>query len=447
MPEQLPPNPSIYNLKKQAKQLLKDLKAGSTEACDRIRAAMPRWQNITDNIVLQAEVPLRDAQQVIAREYNFSSWQQMTTEVQRTDWAPADLLANALEAQDTIAIADLMKKHPHLFDEEPPYNAMRQALREHQIDLIRFLLVQGLDPDARPSGGAFRNSPLRSATSNPMRNLLLEYGADVNHGADTPPYMAVIHGAAWNPEAIEWLLGHGANPNVLCEDYGGLRAIDFACGGGNYAPNIHGCLEALINGGATYQNKDGPAIDLLRGRMDLLEKRMDKEPEVLTAYHMRSMGHGGYPDGAPLGLGATLLHLAAEHDDREAAKWLLNRGTDVNAPCRPDGRSYEDMRGDHPDYEVHRETWRNTPFEASEDGRQNIGKQTPVFHAVNHSYAMTKLLIDRGADLSYRASIRTGDWASNTLLDQVTPLGYALKFNATPIDDIVSLLKEHGATE
>lgn len=447
MPEQLPPNPSIDHLKKQARRLLKSLRSGSAEACERVRSALPRWCDVADDLVLQAEVPLRDAQQVIAREYNFTSWQHMKTELNRSGGkTPDDLLADAITMQDTATIADLMAQHPDLFDNEAPYNAMRQAVREDRIDLIRFLLAQGLHPDARPSDGSFRNAPLMSAVSNPMRDVLFEHGANVDFGADTP-HMAVIHLAAWNPEAMKWLLAHGADPDVRCADYGGIRAIDFVCGSGNNGALIRESLEVLINGGATYLDKDGPALDLLRGRMDLLEKRMENEPKVLTAYHMRSMGHGGYPRGAPLGFGATLLHLAAEHDLRDAASWLLDRGADVNAPCRPDGRSYASMLGDHPDYETHREIWRNTPFEESEDGKQGIGRQTPIFHAVNHSYAMTKLLIDRGADLSYRAGIRTGDWAGNALLENVTPLGYALNFNDAPIEEIVALVKEHNAPE
>lgn len=85
MSRQLPSQPHIDVLKKQAKALLSDHQAGQTEAVDRVSAVV-------------ADLPsgaaqafsLRHAQQVLAREYGFSSWQAMAAHIRAgsaEDWA------------------------------------------------------------------------------------------------------------------------------------------------------------------------------------------------------------------------------------------------------------------------------------------------------------------------------------------------------------------------
>ena len=76
MSKQLPPQPHLDSLKKQARQLLKGYESAQPDAAERIQAAL-------------AELPpsaaesftLRHAQQVVAREYGFSSWQKLADEV------------------------------------------------------------------------------------------------------------------------------------------------------------------------------------------------------------------------------------------------------------------------------------------------------------------------------------------------------------------------------
>lgn len=70
----LPARPSLDSLRKQAKRLVRDAAGGSGEAAARIHAQLPR-----------ASLPLsnRDAQLVIAREYGFAGWHDLTAEVER----------------------------------------------------------------------------------------------------------------------------------------------------------------------------------------------------------------------------------------------------------------------------------------------------------------------------------------------------------------------------
>ena len=47
MPRQLPPRPSLEQLKKQAKSLFKLQQAADSEALTRIREYHPRWKNLS----------------------------------------------------------------------------------------------------------------------------------------------------------------------------------------------------------------------------------------------------------------------------------------------------------------------------------------------------------------------------------------------------------------
>lgn len=71
-PKSLPGRPSLESLRKQAKKLARDIAAGNTGAIARARAQLPNM-----------DVPLtqRNAQLVIAREYGFAGWQDLTAEV------------------------------------------------------------------------------------------------------------------------------------------------------------------------------------------------------------------------------------------------------------------------------------------------------------------------------------------------------------------------------
>src|SRR6266496_1592174 len=81
----LPARPSLESLRKQAKKLARDIAAGDAEAIARARVHLPH-----------VELPLtqRNAQLVIAREYGFAGWQDLTAEVSKRigrglDWAAA----------------------------------------------------------------------------------------------------------------------------------------------------------------------------------------------------------------------------------------------------------------------------------------------------------------------------------------------------------------------
>ena len=107
--------------------------------------------------------------------------------------------------------------------------------------------------------------------------------------------------------------------------------------------------------------------------------------------------------------GGTLLHLALEFDDIDVARWLIERGADVNARAA-----------------------------INTDGLANAGSgHTPLFHTVVNlasgmglfDDAKARLLLDHGADPNARATFPPEATFHNNApaepLHDVTPVGYA----------------------
>ncbi|MGA2370073.1 MAG: VOC family protein [Candidatus Korobacteraceae bacterium] len=67
--------PNIENLKKQAKQYLRWHRERYYPVAAGIRASLPRFRNLSDEQVLDADFKLADAQELVARQRGFESWQ------------------------------------------------------------------------------------------------------------------------------------------------------------------------------------------------------------------------------------------------------------------------------------------------------------------------------------------------------------------------------------
>lgn len=64
----------LENLRKRAKQLVRQHRDGVYVVADRLRRSLPSLEGMTDAEVLAADFALHDAQQVIATELGFASW-------------------------------------------------------------------------------------------------------------------------------------------------------------------------------------------------------------------------------------------------------------------------------------------------------------------------------------------------------------------------------------
>src|SRR3989442_2819565 len=104
-----PPRPSLEPLRKQAKKLARDITAGDAGAIARARLQLPH-----------ADLPLtqRNAQLVIAREYGYAGWQDLTAEVSKRlgsglEWAAAQA-RRVIHDNDVERLKQLLAEYPAL---------------------------------------------------------------------------------------------------------------------------------------------------------------------------------------------------------------------------------------------------------------------------------------------------------------------------------------------
>jgi catechol 2,3-dioxygenase-like lactoylglutathione lyase family enzyme len=74
--------PNLENLRKQAKLYLRWHRDGHYTVAAQIRAILPRFRDLTDREVLQQSFKLADAQELVARQAGFESWQALKAGVQ-----------------------------------------------------------------------------------------------------------------------------------------------------------------------------------------------------------------------------------------------------------------------------------------------------------------------------------------------------------------------------
>jgi hypothetical protein len=67
---------NLEQQKKQARELLRAVRAGNTEALSRLRRLHGRWAEV-DEATARQEVALHDSQFVLAREQGFTSWSKL----------------------------------------------------------------------------------------------------------------------------------------------------------------------------------------------------------------------------------------------------------------------------------------------------------------------------------------------------------------------------------
>ena len=71
--------PNLENLKKQAKLILRRHRERHYPVAAQIRVLVPRFLNMPDSEILAASFKLSDAQEMVARQHGFDSWQALRT--------------------------------------------------------------------------------------------------------------------------------------------------------------------------------------------------------------------------------------------------------------------------------------------------------------------------------------------------------------------------------
>lgn len=328
-------------------------------------------------------------------------------------------LKQAIDANDIALVQQMMSHDPELHRAPLGYNnngpltwaaeCRGAAPTAERLAIARWMIENGSDVHQGGDGPLMRAA--LADVRIPMMELLVAHGANVNAlwNGSYPIICAPCETLA--ARSLKWLLDHAADPRIDSREYGSPLNM-LICTYARNARGKHACLEVFVHAG--FDLPDTPAMAFHRGRIDLLDGHLNRDPSLLEHRFEPSEifpSELGIQAGDGLHVtpvsGGTLLHLAVEFDDIDVARWLIERGADTNAKAALDV-----------------------------DG---FGAHTPLFHTVvtlaSPNDSMARLLLERGANPNARATIRKqlrdmGDPEKENMREfhNVTPIGYANRF-------------------
>lgn len=421
----LPVRPNLNQLKQQAKDLLRDIRRGDPSALEEFNRYHP-------DPVSAGEAKLADAQLALARSYEASSWPRLVQ---------ACKLVNAIWRDDIETVRELVTKNPKLLHEEalirrssnwgPPLTYAANLGRDR---IIRMLHALGATDLVSAIGRAVLQSKI--GTAHMLHKMLgsPEPPADALGG---PAYTLSVSGTAA-------ILEFGGK--LFDENGKSIAPVDVVLETDSRNPEAkHQILEMYVQHGLVLP--DTPTMALHRGRIDLLEDHLKRDPNLLN----RTFAHGEiYPtelgchddvlatQGTPLA-GTTLLHMCADYDEIEIARWLLEKGMDVNVKGTVDRDGFGGYTALFSTVVSQPNFWMNYQRRA----------QTAPF---------TELLLAHGADPNVRASVRKRlhegygpkyDVKNTYEYRNVTALGWGRQFHAKVFvsEPAMKLIEDAGGRE
>ncbi|MEQ8675194.1 MAG: ankyrin repeat domain-containing protein [Aggregatilineales bacterium] len=342
MAKSIPPLPNLEFDKKQAKALLKALRAGDESAFTRFRTHHPRIQDTSLSDLPHTRITLADAQLVIAREYGVSSWSAYLREV-RTMMTEISLFDKAIDAVihgNAATLKTLLTDHPELA-------TARSLNGKGKATLLHYVAANGVEDH-------LQQTPPNAVE---IAEILFTAGADPNAtadiyggGAGSTPLVGLVssvhpHEAGVQTDLVRVFVRHGAKPNGILGDGRPLAtALE------TWYPLA---FKTLVDSGATLDNLVFAAS---AGRNDLVETMLSAE--TLTPY-TNALGEVIYDNetirqiafvkaclcgqlatvqllqahGVPLNgrikHSRTGLHEAAYGGELDVVRWLVDNGADV----------------------------------------------------------------------------------------------------------------------
>ncbi len=403
----IPTHPNVDRLRNEAKTML-------TRYRQRDPEAIADFERFNPHDISPDNAQLSDAQLTLARSYDYPSWPRLIS---------GATLCRAIHEGDLTTIEQVIRDQPFLLNEGlrgqttlatwgTPVKAATALKNQDVVDLL--VRLTGVDQE----------TAMAQAISHGLEQLW-DWSTD-DHGNPLPG--AIMHPCEMVDDVnMRFLLSRG----VEISDEHGDRYAPVGIILQTYGRNPlgkHGCLQLCIEHGL--ELPDTPMMAFHRGRIDLLEAHLKRDPGMLTRcwtsedifptrYGCRSEPEGAGLCGTPV-IGGTLLHLCGEYGEVDIARWLLDQGADPNIPAAVDS-----------------------------DG---FGGQTPLFNCMvtlerSNAGRIARMLLDAGADVHATANMRKQLlFAPDETMHKypnVTPLEWGEKFHAPNIvsRDVMKLIR------
>lgn len=415
----LPVRPNLEQLKRQAKEFLRQIRKEDPDAVSELKQYHPEEETDAGN------TKLADAQLALARSYSAPSWPRLVQACQ---------LIDAIWRDDPEAVRALVLKHPHLLHEDalvrknsnwgPPMSYAANLGRDRIISMLHDL---GATDHHHALGRATLQSKI--GTARMLHEMM---------GRPLPPADS-LGGPAYTLSAAgtEFLFELG----VRVRDDNGKRLapVDVVLETDSRNPEAkHLILEMYVRHGL--ELPDTPTMSLHRGRIDLLEKHLLHDPGLLR----RTFTHQEiYPPelgchdeilatcGTPLA-GATLLHMCVDYDEMAIAYWLLERGMNIDEKAAVDSNGFGGQTALFATVVSQPNFWMNY---------KDLPRLAPF----------TQLLLDHGADPNARASLRKQlhpGYGEDTMHEyrDVSPLSWGQRFHRREFvsEPAMKLIAERG---